>query len=95
MIWQQAGAAIAAGGLSLDEAICIGVPCLVLFQAERQTATAKLFAEQGAVLDLGLGEPVSGETIIHQMSRLISSYSLRLSLHKGEGRSWMAKGSIG
>ncbi len=44
-VMKQAGAAIAAGGLSLDEAICIGVPCLVLSQVERQTATAKLFAE--------------------------------------------------
>ncbi|NTU25840.1 spore coat protein [Bacillus tequilensis] len=82
-VMKQADAAIVAGGISLYEAICIGVPCLVLSQVEHQTATAKLFAEQGAVLDLGLGELVLDETLIHQMSRLISSYPLRLSLHKG------------
>ncbi|MBY4602813.1 MULTISPECIES: PseG/SpsG family protein [Bacillus] len=80
---KQADAAIVAGGISLYEAICIGVPCLVLSQVEHQTATAKTFAEQGAALDLGLGELVSDETLIYQMSRIISSYPLRLSLHKG------------
>ncbi|WP_276732153.1 PseG/SpsG family protein [Bacillus sp. (in: firmicutes)] len=82
-LMKQADAAIVAGGISLYEAVCIGVPCLVLSQVEHQTATAKTFAEQGAALDLGLGELVSDETLIYQMSRLISSYPLRLSLHNG------------
>ncbi|MHA6487451.1 PseG/SpsG family protein [Bacillus cabrialesii] len=82
-VMKQADAAIVAGGISLYEAICIGVPCLVLSQVEHQTATAKTFAEQGAALDLGLGELVSDETLIYQMSRISSSYPLRLSLHKG------------
>ncbi|KAF1677888.1 PseG/SpsG family protein [Bacillus sp. SKDU12] len=81
-LMKQADAAIVAGGISLYEAVCIGVPCLVLSQVEHQTATAKTFAEQGAALDLDLGELVSDETLICQMSRLISSYPLRLSLHK-------------
>ncbi|MGG1246187.1 PseG/SpsG family protein [Bacillus spizizenii] len=79
---KQADAAIVAGGISLYEAICIGVPCLVLSQVEHQTATAKTFAELGAALDLGLGELVSDETLTYQISRIISSYPLRLSLHK-------------
>ncbi|MCY9375069.1 PseG/SpsG family protein [Bacillus sp. T17B1] len=79
---KQADAAIVAGGISLYEAICIGVPCLVLSQVEHQTATAKTFAELGAALDLGLGELVSNETLTYQISRIISSYPLRLSLHK-------------
>ncbi|MER0466704.1 PseG/SpsG family protein [Bacillus cabrialesii subsp. cabrialesii] len=82
-LMKQADVAIVAGGISLYEAVCIGVPCLVLSQVEHQTATAKTFAEQGAALDLGLGELVSDETLIYQMSRLISSYPLRLSLHNG------------
>ncbi|KJJ43291.1 spore coat protein [Bacillus subtilis] len=82
-LMKQADAAIVAGGISLYEAVCIGVPCLVLSQVEHQTATAKTFAEQGAALNLGLGELVSDETLIHHMSRLISSYPLRLSLHNG------------
>ncbi|MEG7355399.1 PseG/SpsG family protein [Bacillus inaquosorum] len=82
-VMKQADAAIVAGGISLYEAICIGVPCLVLSQVEHQTATAKTFAEQGAALDLGLGELVSDETLIYQMSRISSSYPLRRSLHKG------------
>ncbi|MDO3662418.1 PseG/SpsG family protein [Bacillus sp. C28GYM-DRY-1] len=79
---KQADAAIVAGGISLYEAICIGVPCLVLSQVEHQTATAKTFAELGAALDLGLGELVSDETLTYQISRIISNYPLRLSLHK-------------
>ncbi|WP_460267408.1 glycosyltransferase, partial [Clostridium tertium] len=82
-LMKQADAAIVAGGISLYEAICIGVPCLVLSQVEHQTTTAKTFAEQGAALNLGLGELVPGETLIYQMSRIVSSYPLRLSLHKG------------
>ncbi|WP_019846953.1 glycosyltransferase, partial [Bacillus subtilis] len=82
-LMKQADAAIVAGGISLYEAICIGVPCLVLSQVEHQTATAKTFADQGAALDLGLGELVPDETLIYQMSRIMSSYPLRLSLHKG------------
>ncbi|CAL1522176.1 UDP-N-acetylglucosamine--N-acetylmuramyl-(pentapeptide) pyrophosphoryl-undecaprenol N-acetylglucosamine transferase [Bacillus subtilis] len=82
-LMKQADAAIVAGGISLYEAICIGVPCLVLSQVEHQTATAKTFAGQGAALDLGLGELVPDETLIYQMSRIMSSYPLRLSLHKG------------
>ncbi|MEC0278123.1 PseG/SpsG family protein [Bacillus halotolerans] len=83
MFMKQADAAIVAGGISLYEAICIGVPCLVLSQVAHQTATAAKFAEHGAVLDLGLGENVSVEKLAYHMSQIFSSYPLRLSLHEG------------
>lgn len=54
----EADLAIVAGGMTLYEAVCIGVPSIVLSQVDHQAVTAARFAQKGACHHLGLGELV-------------------------------------
>ncbi|MCU0156380.1 PseG/SpsG family protein [Bacillus safensis] len=77
----EADLAIVAGGMTLYEAVCIGVPSIVLSQVDHQAVTAARFAQKGACHHLGLGELVDEKDIRCAVERLSSSYFLRRSIH--------------
>ncbi|MFS3915262.1 PseG/SpsG family protein [Bacillus australimaris] len=77
----EADLAIVAGGMTLYEAVCIGVPSIVLSQVDHQTVTATRFAQKGACHHLGLGDLVDEKDIRCAVERLASSYFLRRSIH--------------
>ncbi|MGE6630430.1 PseG/SpsG family protein [Bacillus sp. NPDC077027] len=77
----EADLALIAGGVTLYEAICIGVPSIVLSQVEHQTETAAMFAKKGACLHLGLGANVDEKDILQAVEKLSNSYFLRKSIH--------------
>ncbi|MDM5299811.1 glycosyltransferase [Bacillus pumilus] len=79
-LW-EADLAIVAGGMTLYEAICIGVPSIVLSQVDHQAITATGFAQKGACLHLGLGDHVNEKDILLAVQRLSGSYYLRRSIH--------------
>ncbi|MBD3859038.1 spore coat protein [Bacillus sp. 28A-2] len=79
-LW-EADLAIVAGGMTLYEAVCIGVPSIVLSQVDHQAVTASHFAQKGACLHLGLGDQVGEKEILRAARRLSGSYFLRRSIH--------------
>ncbi|MEW6978877.1 glycosyltransferase [Bacillus pumilus] len=79
-LW-EADLAIVAGGMTLYEAVCIGVPSIVLSQVDHQAITASNFAQKGACLHLGLGDHVDEKDILRAVERLSGSYFLRRSIH--------------
>nr|MDF9460370.1 glycosyltransferase [Bacillus pumilus] len=77
----EADLAIVAGGMTLYEAVCIGVPSIVLSQVDHQAVTATRFAQKGACHHLGLGDFVDEKDIWRAARRLSASYFLRRSIH--------------
>ncbi|WHX44674.1 glycosyltransferase [Bacillus pumilus] len=77
----EADLAIVAGGMTLYEAVCIGVPSIVLSQVDHQAVTATRFAQRGACHHLGLGSLVDEKDIWRAVRRLSGSYFLRRSIH--------------
>ncbi|MER3124012.1 glycosyltransferase [Bacillus pumilus] len=77
----EADLAIVAGGMTLYEAVCIGVPSIVLSQVDHQAMTAARFAQNGACHHLGLGDLVDEKDIWRAARRLSGSYFLRRSIH--------------
>lgn len=77
----EADLAIVAGGVTLYEAVCIGVPSIVLSQVDHQAVTAARFAQNGACHHLGLGDLVDEKDIWRAARRLSGSYFLRRSIH--------------
>ncbi|AVM25811.1 PseG/SpsG family protein [Bacillus pumilus] len=77
----EADLAIVAGGMTLYEAVCIGVPSIVLSQVDHQAVTAARFAQNGACHHLGLGDLVDEKDIWRAARRLSGSYFLRRSIH--------------
>ncbi|TYS33005.1 PseG/SpsG family protein [Bacillus pumilus] len=77
----EADLAIVAGGMTLYEAVCIGVPSIVLSQVDHQAMTAARFAQNGACHHLGLGDLVDEKDIWCAARRLSGSYFLRRSIH--------------
>jgi spore coat polysaccharide biosynthesis predicted glycosyltransferase SpsG len=62
--WEAADMAIVAGGLTMHEALVMGVPSIAVCQEVwHQPFLARLFEEQGVMLNLGLGRDVSSEAI--------------------------------
>lgn len=49
--------------MTLYEAVCIGVPSIVLSQVDHQAVTATRFAQKGACHHLGLGDLVDEKDI--------------------------------
>ncbi|PAC81759.1 spore coat protein [Bacillus sp. 7788] len=77
----EADLAIVAGGMTLYEAVCIGVPSIVLSQVDHQAVTATRFAQKGACHHLGIGDFVDEKDIWRAARRLSASYFLRRSIH--------------
>jgi spore coat polysaccharide biosynthesis predicted glycosyltransferase SpsG len=62
--WESADMALIAGGLTMHEALVMGVPTIALCQEVwHQPFLARLFAREGAMVDLGLGREASGDAI--------------------------------
>lgn len=81
VLLSEADLAIVAGGMTLYEAVCIGVPSIVLSQVDHQAVTASRFAQKGACLHLGLGDLVEEIDVLRAVQRLSDSYFLRRSIH--------------
>ena len=69
--------AITSAGIIVYELACTGTPAIVLSQVESQIDTAKETTKNGTLVDLGLGNDVSEEDMITNISRLIKNQNLR------------------
>jgi spore coat polysaccharide biosynthesis predicted glycosyltransferase SpsG len=62
--WEAADVAVIAGGLTMHEALVTGTPSIAVCQEVwHQPFLARLFAAEGAMIDLGLGRDASEEAI--------------------------------
>jgi spore coat polysaccharide biosynthesis predicted glycosyltransferase SpsG len=69
--WKTADFAVIAGGLTMHEALVMGVPAIAVCQdVWHQSFLARLFAGQGVMVDLGLGREVIGDAIAAAVSTL-------------------------
>lgn len=78
----QADLAVVAGGLTLMEALAAGVPSVVVCQYEHQLETALRLEQQGAVVNLGLGDQVSGTRIVKAVRELADDPQRRLAMSR-------------
>lgn len=73
--------AITSNGRTVYEVACLGVPCIAISQNEREVT--HLFSRIcSGIINLGMGNTVSIDSIEHEIIKLISNYSLREQMSK-------------
>jgi spore coat polysaccharide biosynthesis predicted glycosyltransferase SpsG len=68
---------IAGGGITLYELASVGVPGIVLCQTEYQLLEANCFEKEGVIVNLGIGNDVSEDTIRANVDRLLKDHVKR------------------
>jgi UDP-2,4-diacetamido-2,4,6-trideoxy-beta-L-altropyranose hydrolase len=74
--------AIGAGGASIWERCCLGVPAVVVAIADNQIEVARTVAEAGACLYTGTSAETSDDTLLASFSLLLENDCLRASLRR-------------
>jgi UDP-2,4-diacetamido-2,4,6-trideoxy-beta-L-altropyranose hydrolase len=77
--------AITAGGTSVYEFACLGVPTVIVCTATNQWATAQAWQERGLAVSLGALETVEDAVAEQQIGRLIEDGDARLELARRSG----------
>ncbi len=81
-LWGGSDVAITAGGNTLFERVASGTPGITICQQDQQMATANLFQELGANINLGLGSSLALEDLRYLLSDLILDDKKRLNQYK-------------
>ncbi len=76
-LMQQSDLAVTAGGNTMFELACVGVPAIVLCAEEFEVETARRMEEYGAVENLGFGGIVSPDRIYERVRLLMPDKSRR------------------
>lgn len=76
-IMREADIAISAGGNTLFELACLGVPAIVVCAEIFETITANRLQKEGVCINLGFGKNVKGEEICRVLEGLIRSQKIR------------------
>lgn len=79
-ILRTADFTVGGGGISLFERMCLGLPCIVVTNADNQEELAKWIGENAGALVLGNTDEVSTETLADAIHDLMNSHSLRQQL---------------
>lgn len=79
-LMQQSDLAITAGGNTMFELACVGVPAIVICGEPFEQETAQRLQQYGVVRNLGFGENVSEETIAETVGRLMEASEERRSM---------------
>lgn len=74
--------AITAGGITLLELACLGVPSIVICGEEFENETASILQKNGFGINLGFGKNINSCEITKNIETLISNYTLRLKMNK-------------
>lgn len=69
--------AVSAGGISLFELACLGVPTLVVCGERFEVKTAKRLEREGFGLCLGFGEEIEEKEICNAVNRIMWNFKLR------------------
>jgi UDP-2,4-diacetamido-2,4,6-trideoxy-beta-L-altropyranose hydrolase len=73
----RADLAVGAGGGSVWERACLGLPTLLLILADNQRPMARRLESEGAVVALDVAEPGFGDAFERELGRLLSDDALR------------------
>lgn len=72
--------AISAGGNTLFELACIGVPTIIVCGEKFEIETAERLQKEGFAINLGFGQYVKEKDITSSVNKLIDDFSLRKSM---------------
>ena len=78
----EADVAMTAGGITLFELACLGVPSIVICGERFEIGTAKRLKEKGFGVNLGFGGDIDENTIYNALRRMITNFNLRLNMHE-------------
>ncbi|TDU69236.1 spore coat polysaccharide biosynthesis predicted glycosyltransferase SpsG [Prosthecobacter fusiformis] len=84
--------ALCAGGTSLHELACLGVPPVIVCIADNQFFPAKSWQAAGMALNLGAIQDIQEATAVEQLSYLLSHPTVRLNMAR---RCWEAQDGLG
>jgi spore coat polysaccharide biosynthesis predicted glycosyltransferase SpsG len=76
-LMQQSDMAVTAGGNTMFELACVGVPAIVLCGEEFEVETARQMEEYGAVENLGFGGIVSPDRLYERVRLLMPDKNRR------------------
>jgi spore coat polysaccharide biosynthesis predicted glycosyltransferase SpsG len=68
---------LASGGITMYELACLGIPAIILCQAEHENKNAKLFHNKGIVKNLGPGSKISAQKLLKIIYTLDKNKKLR------------------
>lgn len=77
-----ADCAIVNGGVTMFEALCVGVPTLIISQNEEEVKNVKRLERKDALLDIGLGEKLSVNKLNKRLQRMCDSLEYREKMSK-------------
>jgi len=74
--------AISAGGMTLLELACLGIPSVIVCAEKFENETANLLTKKGFGINLGFGRKVSKIRIKKAVTNLVNDYRLRKTMNK-------------
>lgn len=84
--------AISAGGMTLFELLCLGVPCIVLTQEHKELETIEYLKNLNLIETLGLYEKIRKNDILNKIEELINNYDRRMEMSKNSKKAIDGKG---
>jgi spore coat polysaccharide biosynthesis predicted glycosyltransferase SpsG len=89
---------ITGGGASLNEAVCIGTPCITIPQADYEVHNSEYLEEEGVVVSAGLSSEIDHQILKKAFMELATDWKKRISMSQkaraiidGKGASRVAK----
>jgi len=93
-VLNRADMAITAGGNTLIDRMCAGVPGIVITQLKNQEKSVRKIAESGATIDLGFFKRVTSDELLKTFDHFFDNRNLRISISK-KGRKLVDGKGIG
>jgi spore coat polysaccharide biosynthesis predicted glycosyltransferase SpsG len=81
-LMQKADLAVTAGGNTLLELACLGIPSLVVCGEKFEEETAVLLEKKGFCINIGFGGHLTSSKIHYYLTKIITDYTLRKKMHK-------------
>ena len=73
----NADVAVLSGGVTMFEALCLGVPTVVIAENKAQSKNARKMEKKGAVVYLGVGNKISVKKIMRKVTSLVDDFDHR------------------
>jgi spore coat polysaccharide biosynthesis predicted glycosyltransferase SpsG len=93
-LMQKADLAVTAGGNTLLELACLGIPSLVVCGEKFEEETAELLEKRGFCINIGFGGQLKSSKIHYYLTKIITDYTLRKKMHKIGPKLVDGKGSL-
>ncbi len=94
VLMQQADLAVTAGGNTLLELACLGIPSLVICAEKFEEETAILLEKKNFCVNIGFGKSLTNSKIHYHLTKIVNDYNLRKKMHKIGPKLVDGKGSL-